>query len=157
MPSFVADFVSIESWVSSDGQEYHYFNDKYGTYFEVSKWMFVVFDLKFKTPLISIRIWKFFPYYNTYWIFEIVVNQNYESELMPTEYVIRGNSAILKCSVPSFVADFITVEAWVTSDGQTYTRESVQSKYILKLWNLKWMFFSRINVVFLVIQIKTFL
>lgn len=41
---------------------------------------------------------------------------------MPTEYVIRGNSAILKCSVPSFVADFIAVEAWVTSEGHTYTR-----------------------------------
>lgn len=37
MPSFVADFVSIESWVSSDGQEYHYFSDRYGTYFKVPK------------------------------------------------------------------------------------------------------------------------
>lgn len=58
------------------------------------------------------------------------MNQNYESELMPTEYVIRGNSAILKCSVPSFVADFITVDAWVTSEGQTYTRDSIESKPI---------------------------
>lgn len=50
---------------------------------------------------------------------------------MPTEYVIRGNAAIMKCSVPSFVADFITVEAWVTSDGQTYTRDSIiESKII---------------------------
>lgn len=60
------------------------------------------------------------------------MNQNYESELMPTEYVIRGNSAILKCNVPSFVADFIIVEAWETSEGQTYTRDSVESKQILK-------------------------
>lgn len=50
---------------------------------------------------------------------------------MPTEYVIRGNSAILKCSVPSFVADFITVESWVTSEGQTYTRDSIESKQII--------------------------
>ncbi|XP_050054033.1 cell adhesion molecule DSCAML1 isoform X3 [Aphis gossypii] len=84
VPSFVTDFVSIESWMSSDGQEYRYLSDRY------------------------------------------VVNQNYESELMPTEYVIRGNSAILKCSVPSFVADFITVESWVTSEGQTYTRDSTE-------------------------------
>lgn len=63
---------------------------------------------------------------------KIVVNQNYESELMPTEYVIRGNSAILKCSVPSFVADFITVESWVTSEGQTYTRDSTESKLSMK-------------------------
>lgn len=65
------------------------------------------------------------------------MNQNYESELMPTEYVIRGNSAILKCSVPSFVADFITVEAWLTNEGQTYTKDSVESKRILPLRNKK--------------------
>lgn len=63
------------------------------------------------------------------------MNQNYESELMPTEYVIRGNSAILKCSVPSFVADFIIVEAWLTNEGQTYTKDSVESKRILPLRN----------------------
>lgn len=61
------------------------------------------------------------------------MNQKYESELMPTEYVIRGNSAILKCSVPSFVADFITVEAWVTNEGETYTRDSIESKNIFRL------------------------
>jgi len=71
----------------------------------------------------------FFNIYTSLFL-KIVVNQNYESELMPTEYVIRGNSAILKCSVPSFVADFITVESWVTSEGQTFTRDSSESKQI---------------------------
>lgn len=56
---------------------------------------------------------------------------------MPTEYVIRGNSAILKCNVPSFVADFITVEAWVTSEGQTYTKDSIGSKQTLSLKIIK--------------------
>lgn len=60
---------------------------------------------------------------------------------MPTEYVIRGNSAILKCSVPSFVADFITVESWVTSEGQTYTRDSTESKLSMKNLRKKKMFF----------------
>lgn len=31
VPSFVTDFVSIESWISSDGQEYRYLSDRYGT------------------------------------------------------------------------------------------------------------------------------
>lgn len=34
-----------------------------------------------------------------------------------TEYVIRGNAAVLKCSIPSFVADFVKVESWVDEDG----------------------------------------
>lgn len=37
-----------------------------------------------------------------------------------SEYVIRGNTAVLKCNIPSFVADFVKVEAWVDSDGGEY-------------------------------------
>lgn len=33
------------------------------------------------------------------------------------EYVIRGNAAILKCSIPSFVADFVRVEAWIDEEN----------------------------------------
>lgn len=48
-----------------------------------------------------------------------VVAQAYETRVSD-EFVIRGNAAILKCSIPSFVADFVTVQAWVTNDGQSY-------------------------------------
>lgn len=40
---------------------------------------------------------------------------------MVSEYVIRGNTAVLKCNIPSFVADFVRVEAWVGSDDSEYT------------------------------------
>lgn len=30
---------------------------------------------------------------------------------------MRGNAAILKCSIPSFVADFVHVIAWVDEEG----------------------------------------
>ena len=43
----------------------------------------------------------------------------YASEVV-TEYVIRGNTAILKCTIPSFVADFVVVNSWISSDGQEY-------------------------------------
>ncbi|KAF5275808.1 hypothetical protein FQA39_LY06668 [Lamprigera yunnana] len=49
-----------------------------------------------------------------------VVNQYYEAEVV-SEYVIRGNTAVLKCNIPSFVADFVRVEAWVGSDNKEYT------------------------------------
>lgn len=32
------------------------------------------------------------------------------------EYVIKGNSAVVKCKIPSFVADFVHVEAWLYSE-----------------------------------------
>ena len=46
-----------------------------------------------------------------------MVNQFYEAEIL-TEYVIRGNTAVLKCSIPSFVADFVQVEAWIDNSGE---------------------------------------
>lgn len=49
-----------------------------------------------------------------------VVNQFYEAEIL-TEYVIRGNAAVLKCSIPSFVADFVKVEAWLDDEGTVIT------------------------------------
>lgn len=48
-----------------------------------------------------------------------MVNQYYEAEVV-SEYVIKGNTAVLKCNIPSFVADFVKVEAWVASDGTQF-------------------------------------
>ncbi|EZA61107.1 Down syndrome cell adhesion molecule-like protein [Ooceraea biroi] len=50
---------------------------------------------------------------------DFVVTQYYEAEVV-SEYVIRGNAAILKCTIPSFVAEFVSVESWVGSDGTTF-------------------------------------
>ena len=35
-------------------------------------------------------------------------------------YVIIGNSALMKCDVPSFVADFVSVNSWISNEGQEY-------------------------------------
>ncbi|XP_032672548.1 Down syndrome cell adhesion molecule-like protein Dscam2 isoform X2 [Odontomachus brunneus] len=51
-----------------------------------------------------------------------VVTQPYNPEIL-TEYVIRGNSAILKCSIPSYIAEFVTVEAWIREDEEVYLPE----------------------------------
>lgn len=42
-----------------------------------------------------------------------MVSQVYDTDVNK-EYVIRGNAAVLKCQVPSFVADFVTVVSWHT-------------------------------------------
>ena len=49
----------------------------------------------------------------------LVVAQSYEVEA-DNEYVIRGNSAVMKCEVPSFVSDFVVVENWQDSNGDSY-------------------------------------
>lgn len=49
----------------------------------------------------------------------LVVIQSYEAEA-DNEYVIRGNSAIMKCEIPSYVADFVSVDLWTDSNGGSY-------------------------------------
>lgn len=33
------------------------------------------------------------------------------------EHVLRGNAAIVKCHIPSFVIDFVYVSAWILDDN----------------------------------------
>lgn len=50
----------------------------------------------------------------TYFFIEVVA-QTYDTDVNK-EYVILGNSILLKCQVPSFVADFVQVVSWHTDD-----------------------------------------
>nr|XP_036670144.1 Down syndrome cell adhesion molecule-like protein Dscam2 isoform X1 [Drosophila suzukii] len=63
-----------------------------------------------------------------------VVQQFYESEVN-NEYVIRGNAAVLKCSIPSFVADFVQVVSWQDEEGQLYgslgDQQGTDGKYLV--------------------------
>ena len=49
----------------------------------------------------------------------VVVTQDYKTRVND-EDVLKGNSVILKCVIPSFVADFVSVQAWVDGQGKTY-------------------------------------
>ena len=68
-----------------------------------------------------------------------VINQIYNAEITPSEYVMRGNSAIIKCLIPSFVADFVQVFAWIDEDGKEFNVESDFSggKMRENIWILK--------------------
>ncbi|XP_017961150.1 Down syndrome cell adhesion molecule-like protein Dscam2 isoform X36 [Drosophila navojoa] len=60
-----------------------------------------------------------------------VVNQFYEAEIL-TEYVIKGNAAVLKCSIPSFVADFVRVESWIDEEGNVLSfSDNYDGKYLV--------------------------
>jgi len=63
-----------------------------------------------------------------------VVTQNYLVEVN-NEHVIRGNSAVIKCSIPSFVADFVTVLSWNdnTENEYTFNHDYAQGIFIKKI------------------------
>lgn len=46
---------------------------------------------------------------------------------MYDEYVIRGNPAVLKCNIPSFVSDHVEIIEWLDTNGGQYFREDNNS------------------------------
>lgn len=94
IPSFVADFVSVVSW-HTDQNENFYPGAPDGKY-----------SCTFFSSLVLFT----------------VVQQFYQTEVN-NEYVIRGNAAVLKCSIPSFVADFVSVVSWHDTEGHRYAVE----------------------------------
>ncbi|XP_048480585.1 Down syndrome cell adhesion molecule-like protein Dscam2 isoform X25 [Plutella xylostella] len=60
-----------------------------------------------------------------------VVAQQYDTDVNK-EYVIMGNSILLKCQVPSFVADFVDVLSWHTDEKEDFfPGENYEGKYLV--------------------------
>lgn len=59
--------------------------------------------------------------------FFLAVEQKYQTRV-GDEFVIVGNDVIVRCDLPGFAADFLTVQAWlvVGTDGRIVT-EAVAS------------------------------
>ena len=71
-----------------------------------------------------------------------MIVQDYETDV-GKEYVIKGNDALMKCSIPSFVADSVQVVSWSDSEGVIITKEQHYSngndffREAAKLWKHK--------------------
>ena len=63
----------------------------------------------------------FYSYYFIFFTLTFVdVVQTYETRVAD-EFVIIGNDALVKCSVPSYAADFMEVVGWVTNEDYEIT------------------------------------
>ena len=107
IPSFVADFLAVKTW-SIEGALIEEISIGSFDFGKVKNY-FILYLLSRNSSLSVFKVFVLFP----------VVAQEYSAEVM-AEHVIRGNAAILKCFIPSFVSDFVGVESWVADDGYTY-------------------------------------
>ena len=48
-----------------------------------------------------------------------MVSQDYQTDAF-RENVILGNDVIFKCDIHSFMSDFVSVEAWLDSEAETF-------------------------------------
>ena len=113
IPSFVADFVSVINWIDNDGNEFFPSAAKGEQNFikikgDTQPNLFLEVDEK--GPLLSdLLVYVHFLF--------AVVAQTYSTDAQHKVYVILGNSALVKCDIPSFVADFVSVVSWVDNEG----------------------------------------
>jgi len=49
-----------------------------------------------------------------------VVFQEFKANVDHESYAILGNDVLIKCELPSFVADMVTVANWHDSEGNEY-------------------------------------
>ena len=49
-----------------------------------------------------------------------VIHQDFKVHVPLESYVIKGNDAIVKCEIPSFVGDLVKIFTWVDSSGKEY-------------------------------------
>ncbi|XP_061930150.1 cell adhesion molecule Dscam2 isoform X3 [Apis cerana] len=60
-----------------------------------------------------------------------VVGQRYAVNVMD-EHVLRGNAAIIKCHIPSFVAEFVEVDSWIEDETtEIYPSADYDGKYLV--------------------------
>lgn len=66
----------------------------------------------------------------------LVVAQYYDTDVNKA-YVIRGNAAVLKCEIPSFVADFVSVVSWHTDQNEDFLPGSeygLLANFLITFW-----------------------
>jgi hypothetical protein len=52
----------------------------------------------------------------------LVISQNFEIRVID-EFILLGNSAIMKCLIPSFISDFVVVNSWLLIDNNEEMKE----------------------------------
>ena len=141
VPSFVGDFVDVVGWINSDGVNFVPGRQNFGKFGPLSTlvvriviiFVAVVFYPFQHSPrrrlsdVISHHCEPhskvYLPAFHRLMPHFSVVGQTYTTQLLD-EYVIIGNDALFKCTIPSYVTDFVSVVSWVDSEGNTILASS---------------------------------
>lgn len=66
------------------------------------------------------KIWLYTNTFTDVKFYEnLVVTQYYEADASK-EHIIRGNAAVVRCVIPSFVADFVNIVSWHTDQDESF-------------------------------------
>ena len=57
---------------------------------------------------------------NSFYLSCLVISQDFKSNVDHETYVILGKDALIKCDVPSFVADLLEISGWADNEGNEF-------------------------------------
>lgn len=80
---------------------------------------FANYRVYYKLVVVYCFFFFFLHYYFIRHSATTAVSQYYEVDVNK-EPVIKGNSVVMKCGIPSFVADYVTVLSWSTGNGEHF-------------------------------------
>ena len=135
IPSFVADFVSVISWTDDQGIEFFPSDQSMGT---CKQPLILQLNWVHTSKLCSLPIrYVYLTLPLKFPALFSVVSQDYVTRVHEID-VILGNSGLLKCEIPSFVIDFVSVTSWIDDQGNEYFLKaqspSFTGKNILSTW-----------------------
>lgn len=122
LPSFVADFVQVSSWLiidSDESSEISLSQENFGNGFNEL--------LLVKSPTVLPSNQTLLFYLSSSQVLKLlsfsqpppVVKQYFEIQVYDV-FVMRGNTAIFKCQIPSFVSDHVDLTEWTSTENDTY-------------------------------------
>ncbi|KAG8193113.1 hypothetical protein JTE90_004937 [Oedothorax gibbosus] len=54
-----------------------------------------------------------------------VIKQTFDPQVYD-DFVVRGNTAVLKCHLPAFVREYVAVDSWIRDDNQVLKRNDMK-------------------------------
>ncbi|GBM46794.1 hypothetical protein AVEN_195210-1 [Araneus ventricosus] len=58
-------------------------------------------------------------------LFVFVIKQQFDPQVYD-DFVVRGNTAVLRCHLPTFVREYVSVDSWIREDKQVLKRNDMK-------------------------------
>lgn len=83
--------------------------------------------------------------------FLTVIKQRFSPQVYD-DFVVRGNTAVLRCHLPTFVKEYVSVDSWIRNDDYVLKMGDTRSKFVIQL---KYLSISYTYIVIFIFILKT--
>ena len=73
-----------------------------------------------------------------------MISQEFKAHVALETYVILGNDALVKCEIPSFVSDLVTINGWMDDENNEFFAQITGDYDIIVLYS-NWKIFLNVS------------